>query len=131
MIKERIRNLVDDVSIIDPDDLFQYLMDRGERFRTVPSWASDANRIPGCMSRLWLEYHVTEQGLRFQTCSDSLMVDGTAKIVTDIVSDVPLAQARSEAGELDLLPQILNLSMQRRNGMSNLIGRVKQIIQQA
>ena len=131
MIKERIDNLVDDISVIDPDDLFQYLIDQGNKFRDIPDWASDANRVPGCMSRLWVKHEVIHRGLRFQTCSDSLIVDGAARIVTDIASGIPLDQARLEADELDRLPQILHLSMQRRNGMSNLINRVKQIIRQS
>lgn len=125
MIKERLDELAEQISLIDPDDVFHYLMDRGQRFSGVPEWANDTNRVPGCMSRLWANVDLVPTGIEITTCSDSLLVDGTARVVADIINGVPLEQARGSISELDRIPSLLGLSSQRRNGLANLIIRIR------
>ena len=125
MIKNRMDELSDEISMIDPDDIFHYLIDRGKKFSGIPEWANNSNLVPGCMSRLWARTDICNSCVLIRTCSDSMLVDGTARVVSDILNGTPLEQARTEIGELDRLPALLGLSNQRRNGLANLIHQLK------
>ena len=128
MLKERKQSLLEDLSFLDPDQIFEFLIDQGRRFEGKPDWASDSNKVPGCISNLWLVHNLDDKLLHFDVCSDSRLVDGTARILVSLVDGCSPAQLVSELDELDSLPTVLGLSSQRRNGTSYLISRIKGIV---
>lgn len=128
MIRKRLDELAQEFALIDQDDVFHYLVDRGEKFTDIPAWANDTNRVPGCVSRLWANIAVADGVVRARTRSDSILVDGTARVVAEIVDGVDPEVARQEMGELDRVPALLGLSSQRRNGLSNLITHIKKAL---
>lgn len=128
MIKERKESLIEDLSYLDQDQIFEYIVDLGQKFTRQPEWASDDTKIPGCTSKLWLKHNVIAGNVTFETCSDSRIVDGTARLLISLVNNCCPADIVVELDELDSLPSVIGLSSQRRNGTSYLIARIKSIV---
>jgi cysteine desulfuration protein SufE len=128
MIKLRKEKLLEDLGYLEQDQIFEYLIDHGQRFSSQPEWASDANKVPGCISRLWVGHDMSKNSLIFKVCSDSRLVDGTARVIVSLVDGCNPGDVVDELDELDSMPSVLGLSMQRRNGTSYLISCIKGIV---
>ena len=91
----------------------------------------DQNRIRGCASKLWLIGGVRDDGtMMYQVDGDAHISKGTAKLVTDIVN----GEHRSAVADLTVdsfeplgIKELLTI--QRQNGLGELIDRVIRIAQ--
>ena len=90
---------------------------------------TEDNRIRGCASKLWLIGGAREDGtMMYQVDGDAHISKGTAKVVTDIVN----GEHRSAVANLtveDFTPLGIKelLTMQRQNGLGELIDRIIRI----
>ena len=89
----------------------------------------EQNRIHGCASKLWIVGGTREDGtMMYQVDGDAHISKGTAKVVTDIVN----GEQRSEVANLSVdsfIPLGIKelLTMQRQNGLGELINRIIRI----
>lgn len=80
------RALVEEYRDLDnSEDRLAWLMERPSLHDAVPTeHLTDANKVPGCLSGLWLHGAVTEGRCAFGAKSESDMVQGIASFICDL-----------------------------------------------
>jgi cysteine desulfuration protein SufE len=130
MITDKITEMGDNLRLLEGHDRLHYLIDKAKDIDPLPESAkTDENRIRGCASKLWVIGGTREDNtMNYQVDGDAHISKGTAKIVTDIVN----GEQRSEVAKLTVesfTPLGIKelLTMQRQNGLGELINRIIRI----
>ena len=130
MILDKIKDMGDYLKMLEGHDRLHYLIDIAKHIEPLPESAkNEENRIRGCASKLWLIGGVRQDGtMMYQVDGDAHISKGTAKVVTDIVNGAH----RSEVANLTVesfTPLGIKelLTMQRQNGLGELITRIIRI----
>jgi len=130
MIIDKIQEMGDNLRLLEGHDRLHYLIDKAKDIDPLPESAkTDENRIRGCASKLWVIGGTREDNtMNYQVDGDAHISKGTAKIVTDIVNGEP----RNEVADLTVesfTPLGIKelLTMQRQNGLGELINRIIRI----
>ena len=130
MIIDKIQEMGDNLKLLEGHDRLHYLIDKAKEIDPLPESAkTDENRIRGCASKLWVIGGTREDNtMNYQVDGDAHISKGTAKIVTDIVN----GEQRSEVAKLTVesfTPLGIKelLTMQRQNGLGELINRIIRI----
>ena len=132
MIIDKIREMGENLKLLEGHDRLHYLIDKAREIEPLPDAAkTEDNRIHGCASKLWIIGGAdAEQNMRYQVDGDAHITKGTAKVVTDIVN----GEHRSAVANLTVesfAPLGIKelLTMQRQNGLGELINRIIRIAQ--
>ena len=130
MITDKITEMGDNLRLLEGHDRLHYLIDKAKDMEPLPEAAKiDDNRIRGCASKLWVIGGTREDNtMNYQVDGDAHISKGTAKIVTDIVN----GEQKSEVAKLTVesfTPLGIKelLTMQRQNGLGELINRIIRI----
>jgi cysteine desulfuration protein SufE len=132
MIQDKIREMGDNLRMLEGHDRLQYLVDKAKEVDPLPDAVKiEDNRIHGCASKLWIVGGAdTEQMMRYQVDGDAHITKGTAKVVTDIVNgEHRSAVANLTVESFEPLGIKELLTMQRQNGLGELITRIIRIAQ--
>ncbi|MEO1110901.1 MAG: SufE family protein [Pseudomonadota bacterium] len=123
----------------DWEDRYKYLIDLGKELpELTPSERTDANKVRGCVSQVWL---ITDIGtgpggepvLTFRGDSDALIVQGLVAIVTSLFSNKGAQQILDTdvEGIFAQLGLQEHLTPQRSNGLRSMVGRIRSDAQNA
>jgi len=130
MIIDSIKETGENLAMLEGHDRLQYLVDKAKEVDPLPESAkTEHNRIHGCASKLWIIGGAdTNNKMQYQVDGDAFITKGTAKLVTDIVNGAD----KSEVAELTVdsfTPLGIKelLTMQRQNGLGELITRIIRI----
>ena len=130
MIIDKIKEMGDNLRMLEGHDRLHYLIDKAKELEPLPEvMKTEEKRIHGCASKLWLIGGVREDGtMMYQVDGEAHISKGTAKVVTDIVN----GEHRSEVANLTVesfTPLGIKelLTMQRQNGLGELIDRIIRI----
>jgi cysteine desulfuration protein SufE len=130
MITDKIQEMGENLKLLEGHDRLHYLIDKAKDIDPLPESAkTENNRIRGCASKLWVIGGTREDNtMNYQVDGDAHISKGTAKIVTDIVN----GEQRSEVAKLTVesfTPLGIKelLTMQRQNGLGELINRIIRI----
>ena len=130
MIIDKIKEMGDNLRMLEGHDRLHYLIDKAKDLEALPESAkTEENRIHGCASKLWLIGGVKDNGtMMYQVDGEAHISKGTAKVVTDIVN----GEHRNEVAHLTVesfTPLGIKelLTMQRQNGLGELINRIIRI----
>ena len=130
MITDKITEMGDNLRLLEGHDRLHYLIDKAKDMEPLPEAAKiDDNRIRGCASKLWIIGGTKEDGtMMYQVDGDAHISKGTAKIVTDIVNGEPKHEVANLTVE-SFTPLGIKelLTMQRQNGLGELITRIIRI----
>ena len=130
MITDKITEMGDNLRLLEGHDRLHYLIDKAKDMEPLPEAAkTDENRIRGCASKLWVIGGTKEDGtMMYQVDGDAHISKGTAKIVTDIVNGEPKNEVANLTVE-SFTPLGIKelLTMQRQNGLGELINRIIRI----
>jgi len=130
MITDKITEMGDNLRLLEGHDRLHYLIDKAKDMEPLPEAAKiDDNRIRGCASKLWIIGGAKEDGtMMYQVDGDAHISKGTAKIVTDIVNGEPKNEVANLTVE-SFTPLGIKelLTMQRQNGLGELINRIIRI----
>ena len=130
MITDKITEMGDNLRLLEGHDRLHYLIDKAKDMEPLPEAAkTDENRIRGCASKLWIIGGAKEDGtMMYQVDGDAHISKGTAKIVTDIVNGEPKNEVANLTVE-SFTPLGIKelLTMQRQNGLGELIDRIIRI----
>jgi cysteine desulfuration protein SufE len=132
MITDKIIEMGENLKLLEGHDRLQYLVDKANEVEPMPDAAkTEENRIHGCASKLWIIGGAdTEQKMRYQVDGDAHITKGTAKVVTDIVNgEHRSAVANLTVESFEPLGIKELLTMQRQNGLGELINRIIRIAQ--
>jgi cysteine desulfuration protein SufE len=130
MITDKIQEMGENLKLLEGHDRLHYLIDKAKDIDPLPESAkTDENRIRGCASKLWVIGGTREDNtMNYQVDGDAHISKGTAKIVTDIVNGEPKNEVANLTVE-SFTPLGIKelLTMQRQNGLGELINRIIRI----
>ena len=130
MIIDKIKEMGDNLRMLEGHDRLHYLIDKAKDLEPLPEVVkTEENRIRGCASKLWIIGGADHANrMNYSVDADAFITKGTAKLVTDIVN----GSHRSEVANLTVesftalgIKELL--TMQRQNGLGELISRVIRI----
>ena len=112
------------------DDRYRLLIDLGRALPAMPDvLKTDATRVRGCASQVWL--YPTKQGdrLHFDADSDAAIVKGLVALVLLLVQDRDAASIDPSAirARLDALGLSKHLSSNRTQGLASMIARIGEL----
>jgi len=129
-----IDEIVENFTLLDEwDDRYRYVIELG---RTLPPLAesahTEANKIQGCASQVWLLTHVKPDGatgpvLTFEGDSDAHIVRGLVAILLALYSGMPAREilATDALALFDRIGLRGNLTPQRSNGLRSMVERIR------
>jgi cysteine desulfuration protein SufE len=107
---------------------YQYLIDLGRRLPAFPSeWKTEAHRLTGCQSMVWIVPRGDAGRLEFAAASDSAIVSGLVYLALRVYSGRSADEIL--ATEPDYIARIglsKHLSPTRSNGLAALLGAIRQ-----
>jgi len=132
MIIDRIRQMGEDLALLEGHDRLQYLVDKAREVEPLPDAVkTEDNRIHGCASKLWIiggSDHANR--MTYRADGDAFITKGTAKLVTDIVNGSHKSElANLTVDDFTALGIKELLTAQRQNGLGELINRIIRIAQ--
>lgn len=108
-------------------DRYQYLIDIGRKLPEFrPDWRTEANRVQGCQSQVWLRAGGNAGRLHFDATSDSAIVSGLIAILLRVYGDRPAREILDT--EPDFIEKIgldSHLSPTRSNGLHAMLAAIK------
>ena len=106
---------------------YQYLIDLGKQLPPFPEDAkTEANRVHGCQSMVWLIHHGDAANLQFEAISDSAIVSGLIALVLRVYSGRPATEiVATEPQFIEQIGLAKHLSPTRSNGLAAMLASIK------
>ncbi|MDB5596744.1 MAG: Fe-S metabolism associated SufE [Hyphomicrobiales bacterium] len=130
----KIDEIIENFELLDEwDDRYRYLIELGRELEPLDEAAhSEANKVRGCASQVWLETHVGsgpggEPVLSFKGDSDAHIVRGLVYLILTLYSDRSAPEIVSTDAQ-DLFQRLgldAHLTPQRSNGVRSMVERIK------
>jgi|SRR5665647_1018375 len=129
-----IDEIVENFTLLDEwDDRYRYVIELGRSLPPLPDDAhTDANKVQGCASQVWLVTHVQLDGaagpvLTFEGDSDAHIVRGLVAILLALMSGKPAREilATDALALFDRIGLRENLTPQRSNGLRSMVERIR------
>jgi cysteine desulfuration protein SufE len=119
----------DDFAFLDDwEDKYRYVIELGKALPEMPEAdKSEANKVRGCVSQVWLATKQQDGRLHFEGDSDAMIVRGLVAILLAIYQDktpseIQQTDARDVFNELGLKD---HLTPQRSNGFVSMVERIQ------
>jgi len=108
-------------------DRYQYLIDMGRKLPELPATdRTDANRIKGCQSQVWMVAEAFGDRLRFRAISDAAIVSGLIALLLRIYSDrKPEDILGTPPDFVQALGLESHLSPTRSNGLASMLTAIR------
>ena len=126
-IVEKIKTRGKDISVLEGMDRIQYLVDIAKEVKPLADKHKiDQNKIRGCASNLWVVGEINRYNkMYYEYDADAFITKGTAKLVIDLVDQQPRDEiAKLTREDFNALGIKELLTVQRQNGLGNLIARI-------
>jgi len=129
-----IDEITENFDVLDAwEDRYRYVIELGRTLAPLPEAArSEANRVQGCASQVWLATDVDAGGvagpvLHFHGDSDAHIVRGLIAILFALFSGKPARDILSidAVGCFDRLGLREHLTPQRSNGLKSMVSRIR------
>lgn len=131
-----LQEIFEEFSDLDREDQSKYLLELGDDLpRFPPAMRTDANRVYGCQSQVWLSAEVTGSG---DTAVVRILADSDSNIVRGLIAILQSAYDGMTAVEIlrfDIQAVFRQLSLQqhispqRRNGLRGMVERIQLLAQ--
>lgn len=108
-------------------DRYEYIIDLGRKLPAFPDECkTDAYRLHGCQSQVWLTAEEADGRLHFQAVSDSAIVSGLIAILLRVYSDrSPLEIIATQPDFIAAIGLNAHLSPTRSNGLQAMIDSIR------
>ena len=126
-IVEKIKTRGKDLSVLEGMDRIQYLVDLAKEVKPLADKHKiDQNKIRGCASNLWVVGEMNRYNkMYYEYDADAFITKGTAKLVIELVQQQPKDEiAKLTREDFNALGIKELLTVQRQNGLGNLIARI-------
>jgi len=129
-----IDEIVENFTLLDEwDDRYRYVIELGRALPPLPDSAhSEANKVQGCASQVWLLSQVKPDGaagpvMTFEGDSDAHIVRGLVAILIALYSGKPAQEilATDAIALFDRIGLRENLTPQRSNGLRSMVERIR------
>ncbi len=117
--------------IEDPLERLAFIQDRARKIAPLPDWfRTDAFRVSGCVTRVWLRCDSQAGRCRFEVDSESNMVRGLALLIAEIYSDCAAADIVAFSSSLsDRLGLARAVSPTRLHGLARIEAKIRRYAQ--
>ena len=111
----------------DWSERYQYLIDLGRKLPPFPEqWKTEAHRLHGCQSIVWIVAEGDAQRLDFHALSDSAIVSGLIFLALRVYSGRPAAEiVATDPGYINAIGLAKHLSPTRSNGLAALLAFIR------
>ena len=126
-IVEKIKTRGKDLSVLEGMDRIQYLVDIAKEVKPLADKHKiNQNKIRGCASNLWVVGEINRYNkMYYEYDADAFITKGTAKLVIELVQQQPKDEiAKLTREDFNALGIKELLTVQRQNGLGNLIARI-------
>jgi cysteine desulfuration protein SufE len=123
-IEQAERELIEEFQFLDNwMDRYQYLIDLGKKVPPLPEeYRTEAYRLHGCQSQVWLKTQARGDRLDFQAASDSAIVAGLIAVLMRVYNGRRAAEIVSTPPEfIKAIGLDAHLSPTRSNGLRAMI----------
>ncbi|HEY0232818.1 MAG TPA: SufE family protein [Dokdonella sp.] len=112
---------------------YQYLIDLGRKLPPFPEDArTEANKVQGCQSQVWLAARGDARQLDFRAASDSSIVSGLIALLLRVYSGRSAEEIlATEPRFIETIGLARHLSPTRSNGLAAMLATVKQCARDA
>ena len=131
-VAEKQTQLIEDFAIIeDRQERLAAVVAHARRRPPLPSAEKiELNRVPGCVSSVWLLGEHTDGLLRLRYDADSPLVKGLAGLLVELYDNAPPAEViATEPVILADLGLLQDLTPTRQNGLAAVRARIKSLAQ--
>ena len=128
-IDQRAHEIVADFAMFDDwMGRYEYLIDLGREVPPIdPAYKTDAYKIHGCQSQVWIRPELREGRVRFTADSDALITKGLVSLLLRVLNDQPPeAIIEADLAFMDEIGLRDHLSPNRKNGLASMIKQLKQ-----
>ncbi len=127
-IEEKQRRIIEQLRAIqDKDERLRYIIAAGKALPTIPeALKHDSFLVKGCISRAWLIPKKESDRIEFMADSEAAIVKGIIAILLAVYNHAtPEEILRTDASFLSEVGVTEHLSMNRRNGLSNMLKLIR------
>ena len=129
-IQSVLDELIEDFDLLgDWEGRIEYVIELGKTLSPLPESARiEANKVPGCAAQVWLNTRSEDGRLFFDADSDSALSKGNIALLLRLYSGrTPQEILGFDAkAALDRLGLPSALTVQRANGLNNMVGLIRQ-----
>ncbi len=129
-VSEKQAQLIEDLSLIeDPQERLAAVVDRARRRPPFPSESkTDAHRVHGCISQVWVTGAARDGQLHLQFDADSPLVKGLVALMIDLYQgSTPADIVATEPVLFDQLGISRDLTPTRQNGLAAVRAHIREI----
>ena len=124
-----LENLIEDFSLFeDWEDRYKYIIELGNNLEPLSDDEhNERNKVPGCVSQVWLIKQGDKNKMHFRGDSDAHIVRGLVAILLMLYSDKS-AQEILEVDAQDAFRKLglgEHLTPQRSNGFQSMVARIR------
>lgn len=107
---------------------YQYLIDLGRKLPPLPEeLKTEANKVTGCQSQVWLVAQGDAQHLEFRAVSDSAIVSGLIALLLRVYSGRPAREILdTEPRFIEAIGLAKHLSPTRSNGLAAMFNTIQE-----
>lgn len=127
-IAERAQVIVEEFEAFDDwMGKYEYLIDLARSLPLIEdAFKTEAYRIHGCQSQVWLRAEADGASIHFRADSDALITRGLIALLIRVLNDQPAeAILRADLAFLDRLEMKEHLSPTRKNGLAAMVRQMK------
>ena len=127
--EEAQQSIADEFSFFsDWTERYQYLIDLGRKLPPFPdALKTEANKVQGCQSQVWLVAEGDRDRLEFRAISDSAIVSGLIALLLRVYSGRPAREiVDTEPLFIEAIGLAKHLSPTRSNGLAAMLKTVKE-----
>jgi cysteine desulfuration protein SufE len=120
----------EDLSLFDDwMDRYQFIIELGRKLPPYPvAWQTDAHRVQGCQSQVWLAAEESDGKIQLAGSSDAAIVSGLVALVLRVYSGRTRAEIlATDKKFLSDLGLTAALSTNRGNGVAAMVERIQEI----
>jgi cysteine desulfuration protein SufE len=127
-IAERESEIVEEFSMMDEWlDKYEHIIELGKSLSTVdPQFRSDAWKVKGCQSQVWLQPSYENGEVVFKADSDAAITKGLVALMVRVLShQPPQAVVSAPLALLERIGLREHLSPTRSNGLASMVKQMK------
>ncbi|HVF35994.1 MAG TPA: SufE family protein [Candidatus Saccharimonadia bacterium] len=112
---------------------YQYLIELGRKLAAFPdAWKTEAHRLQGCQSQVWIVPEGDADALVLHAASDSTIVSGLISLALRVYSGCPArAILAAEPKYVEAIGLKSHLSPTRSNGLAALLAKIRELAARA
>lgn len=126
---DAVAAIADELAVFDDwMERYQYIIELGRKLPPFPDeWATDAHRVPGCQSKVWMEATNRDGKLFFAGASDAAIVAGLVALLLRVYSGrTPSEILATDPVFLKDLGLLEALSTNRGNGIAAMARKLRE-----